>query len=52
MDAIVNKHPRDEKKVPVTGAPGGDSHINVTGMLVVSLWGVWDGKSLYLPIQM
>ena len=42
MDALVNKHPRDEKKVFVTGAPGGggDSHIIVTGMLVVSLWGV------------
>ena len=23
MDALVNKHPRDEKKVFVTGAPGG-----------------------------
>ena len=22
MDALVNKHPRDEKKVFVTGAPG------------------------------
>ena len=41
--------------------PGGDSHIKDTGMLVVSLWGVncrfgltwgvWDGKSLFLPIQ-
>ena len=41
MDALVNKHPRDEKKVFVTGAPGGgDSHIIVTRILVVSLWGV------------
>ena len=23
MDALVNKHPRDEKKMSVTGAPGG-----------------------------
>ena len=40
MDALVNKDPRDEKKVFVTGAPGrggGDSHIIVTRMLVVSL---------------
>ena len=39
----------------------GDSHIKVTGMLVVSLWvvncrfrshlHVWDGKLLFLPIQ-
>ena len=29
----------------------GDSHIKETGMLVVSLRGVRDGKSLYLPIQ-
>ena len=41
-------------------APGEDSHIKVTGMLVVSLRGVncrhwshcvWDGTSLYLLIQ-
>ena len=39
--------------------PRGDSHIKLTAMLVISLWGVncrfwfgvWDGKSLYLPIQ-
>ena len=42
---------------------GGDSHIKVTGMLFISLWGVkskfwshlgcleWNVKSLYLPIQ-
>ena len=29
----------------------GDSHIKVSGMLVVSLRDVRDGKSLYLPIQ-
>ena len=43
------------------GGGGGDFDIKVTGMLVVSLrvviadfsltYGVWDEKSLYLPIQ-
>ena len=43
MDVLVNKHPRDEKKVFVTGAPGAGG-VGLTQ-------GVWHGKSLYLPIQ-
>ena len=27
MDALVNKHPRDEKKMFVTGAPGGGGRL-------------------------